>query len=126
MRQMTSSKSKPNRSLCSEILSGIWKGRIKEGGSSRDAERQLYFFSNGSITGSGAEGCTLSGSFSGKMLQWVETYDWGTMELHLEVKSKQWGKPATIAGSFQTTDGGTGSVSLSSPPPELQAKGGGA
>mmetsp|Transcript_56422 Transcript_56422/g.104430 ORF Transcript_56422/g.104430 Transcript_56422/m.104430 type:complete len:467 (+) Transcript_56422:59-1459(+) len=112
--------SSKQKSLSTDVLSGIWSGNIHEGNTTRHVERQIYFFANGSITGSGAEGCTLSGRFSGRTYSWVETYEWGTMELQLDCKSTKKGKPSTITGSFHSSDGGSGLITLNSPPPELQ------
>uniref|UniRef100_A0A7S1WWG5 Uncharacterized protein n=1 Tax=Alexandrium catenella TaxID=2925 RepID=A0A7S1WWG5_ALECA len=100
------------------IPSGTWKGEIKEGRSRRTAKRELTFLSDGRLTGTGDEGCTLKGSFTNGpshfRVNWVELYEWGQFKVSAQLSvSERAG--AQLEGEFVASDGGSGLVVLRYP-----------
>jgi hypothetical protein len=98
--------------------SGIWKGQLTEGTSSREATYDFRFRQDPfSVGGTGPEGCTLQGfaipssTMSNELtLTWTEIHSWGKITMTVGAFLDE--MPLRFSGNFVASDGGRGKIEL--------------
>jgi hypothetical protein len=99
----------------SSLPCGVWKGKLSEGKSSREAVYELSFYPNGlTVDGVGPDGCTILGSAEQRRsmlnVTWTETHTWGTITVTGGASLDDF--PVRLTGKFKASDGGGGKIDL--------------
>lgn len=90
------------------VPSGLWRGKVTEGASSRPVDFQLFYDKSGQIVGSGPDGCSVQGTMEGRKVSWKETHSWGAVQVIGSVFEDKF-----VRGKFTNSDGGGGTINLS-------------